>query len=407
MRAAIYIRVSTDEQAKEGYSIPAQKERLKQFVRSQDWSIYDYYLEEGFSAKDMNRPELRRMMEAVRSGKVDVVLVYRLDRLTRSVVDLYQLLDEFERYNVKFKSATEVYDTTSAIGRLFLTLVAALAQWERENLAERVRFGMEQMVYQKQRPGAPPPFGYNLENQMLVINREEETVVRHIFDRYINGAGMNKIAIECNRLGYRSKKGAGFTRATIHSILKNPCYYGALRWNYRDAANGKVNEPEQWIVIENVYPAIVDKETFELARQAMERRSGKHPRQLASVYIFSGLLRCNRCGGAMTGHTMTKKESEYRLQRYICSNARLKTCDAPSLTDRLVEEAFVGELARIIHMYSDIAKAVRKKGKRENPGEHPSPARELEKIQKKRMRFQLAFAEGLLSLKNCGNGWLN
>ncbi|MGF9826753.1 recombinase family protein, partial [Brevibacillus agri] len=132
MRTAVYMRVSTEDQAREGFSIPAQREKLLAYVHSQGWEVAAIYADEGISAKDTNRPALKRLLRDIREGNIDVVLVYRLDRLTRSVLDLYRLLQEFEKYDVRFKSCTEVYDTTTAIGRLFITLVAALAQWERE-----------------------------------------------------------------------------------------------------------------------------------------------------------------------------------------------------------------------------------------------------------------------------------
>jgi site-specific DNA recombinase len=400
MKAALYIRVSTDEQAKEGFSISAQKERLTQYVQSQNWSVYDYYIEEGVSAKHTNRPELQRMMKDIRNKKADLVLVYRLDRLTRSVLDLYKLLQEFEKYDVKFKSATEVYDTTSAIGRLFLTLVAALAQWERENLAERVRFGMEQMVHQEKRPGGPAPFGFDLVDHTLIINEKEAVIVRYIYDRYLKGVGINTIAIECNQLGYRTKKGNTFSRSTIFDILNNPAYYGALRWNYRDYANGKkINNRNDWIVLDGIYPVIIDKETFERTQQAIQRRQSLHPRQLASTYIFSGLLRCARCGGNMTGHTLTKKNSDYKLHRYLCKNMRVKQCDCPALTDYLVEEAFVKELDKIIQSYSNIAKTSYKTIPKKKKRDQEHFEHELKKIQEKRKRLQIAFSEGVIELE--------
>lgn len=116
MRVAIYIRVSTEEQVKEGYSISAQKHKLKAFCIAQDWEVAGIYPDEGISAKDMNRPNLQRMLKDIEEGLIDCVLVWRLDRLTRSVSDLYKILEKFEKYNCKFKSATEVFDTTSAMG---------------------------------------------------------------------------------------------------------------------------------------------------------------------------------------------------------------------------------------------------------------------------------------------------
>lgn len=205
MRTAVYIRVSTEDQAREGFSIPAQREKLLSYVHSQDWTLSKLYVDEGVSAKDTNRPALAELLQDVRSGKIDVVLVYRLDRLTRSVLDLYQLLQEFERYRVHFKSCTEVYDTTTAMGRLFITLVAALAQWERENLAERVKLGMEQMVKERKRPGGPPPYGYVLVDGALQLHPGEAGTVRTMFEQYLQGASPRRIAEQANSLGARGK----------------------------------------------------------------------------------------------------------------------------------------------------------------------------------------------------------
>ncbi|MCK9905999.1 recombinase family protein, partial [Frankia sp. Cpl3] len=156
-----------------------------------------------------------------------MVLVYRLDRLTRSVLDLYQLLEEFDRYDVKFRSCTEVYDTTTAIGRLFLTLVAALAQWERENLAERVKMGMGQMAREQKRPGGPPPFGYDLSEGQLRINPREAEIVKLIFTLYLSGTGMQRIASKLNEHGHRGKLGAAWNATTLSHLLQNHVYYGA------------------------------------------------------------------------------------------------------------------------------------------------------------------------------------
>ena len=181
MRVAIYVRVSTLEQAKEGYSIKAQLKRLKAYAVSQNWKVAETYIDDGESAKDIDRTDLKRMLEDMKNDKFDIVLVYKLDRLTRSVLDLYKLLETFEKHNIKFKSATEVYDTTNAMGRLFITLVAALAQWERENLAERVKMGMEQKAREGKWVINVAPFGYDLVGKdYLKINEDEATVVKEI-----------------------------------------------------------------------------------------------------------------------------------------------------------------------------------------------------------------------------------
>src|SRR5690606_28162321 len=210
LKVAVYIRVSTQMQVEEGYSLAAQKERLKAFAYSQGWEIVQYYVDEGVSAKDLNRPELQRMLKDMKAKLFDIVLVYKLDRLTRSVIDLDKLLTEFNKYDVKFKSSTEIYDTTTATGRLFIRLVASMAQWERENLSERVSFGMEQKAKEGKWVINVPPFGYDRTTEgYLEIIEHEAVIVKRIYKMYLSGKyGIAKIAKFLNENNLLTKSGS-------------------------------------------------------------------------------------------------------------------------------------------------------------------------------------------------------
>lgn len=348
-RVALYIRVSTEEQAKEGFSIAAQREKLVWFASSQEWQIIGHYVDDGYSAKDMDRPALQRMLHDVLLQKIDIVLVYRLDRLTRSVMDLYHLLEEWERHQVTFRSCTEVYDTTTAIGRLFITLVAALAQWERENLAERVKLGMEQMAHEEKRPGGPPPYGYRLQHGALSVDPLEAEVVRRIFFLYESGRRIAEIASDLNRLRLPSRTGAKWSQATLSHMLQNHVYYGALRWNYAEGGQKK-NSPDAWIIRENAHPPIIDKETFMLVQKMMEARRHQHARALASDFLFSGKLICARCGADMYGKTIRTKKTSGQLylnRYYFCKNQRKKQCEAPAIRESGLEKLFLAYASQL------------------------------------------------------------
>ena len=145
MQTAIYCRVSTEEQATEGFSIHAQKEKLTKYAESNDWDIVDYYVDDGISGKNLtDRKEASRLIEDVKKGKINNVLIYKLDRLTRSVKDLIYLIELFDSHNCTFNSQTEKIDTSNAVGRMFVKIIGIFAEFERENLAERVTFGYEQ-----------------------------------------------------------------------------------------------------------------------------------------------------------------------------------------------------------------------------------------------------------------------
>lgn len=339
MKVAAYVRVSTDEQVQEGYSIAAQRNRLEAYAISQGWEIVQWYVEEGQSAKDMNRTELQRMLKGIQQNIFDVVLVYRLDRLTRSVLDLYELLKNFEEHGVKFKSATEAYDTTTATGKLFLTLIASLAQWERENLGERVRMGMLQKAKEGKWAVSMAPIGYELEEDYLKVNPVEAAVVKEIFSLYVSGVGMNKIARMLNQRGLKTKTNKNWQANTIVYVLKNPIYIGTMRYNVR------VNS-EQYFEIENACEPIIDKDTFRMVQQLITERSKVHPRRLGTTFLFSHVLTCGKCKKKLIGKTNSSKRGDkvYYSYNYYCPERLKGTCDQPIINQNHLEQKFLEEI---------------------------------------------------------------
>ncbi|WP_054712864.1 recombinase family protein [Bacillus sp. JCM 19041] len=390
MKAAIYLRVSTEEQAKEGFSIRAQRERLDMFARSQDWDIIDYYVDEGRSAKDTERPELQRMLNDISKGGIEVVLVYKLDRLTRSVMDLYQLLEQFEKNSCKFKSATEVFDTTTPTGRLFITLVAAVAQWERENLADRVKFGMEQMVDEGRWPGGSAPFGYTLdENSKLQINPDEADLYQYIYDLYENFKGDNAISIILNHeLKKKTRLGNSFSSKTVRDILKNPIAYGALQWG------GKVYD--------SFCEGIVPKERYERLMALRSARSIVPAKAVSSTYIFTGTLKCGRCGAPLKGR-MRKTTNKTTYAYLICTNQREQICDLPIVSEQNVERHFLNELQLLLASQFDAANEIAASADKEDREENQRVTqirKQLQSIKDRKKKWQMAYADDVISLED-------
>ncbi|MDF1510535.1 recombinase family protein [Robertmurraya sp. DFI.2.37] len=395
MRVAAYIRVSTHMQVEDGYSLSAQKERLNAFAFSQGWEIVQYYVDEGISAKDMDRPELQRMLKGVKEGLFDIVLVYKLDRLTRSVIDLDHLLKEFSKYNVMFKSSTEVYDTTTATGRLFIRLVASMAQWERENLGERVRMGMLQKAQEGKWVINMAPFGYDLDGiDRLKINASEAALVKEIYSMYINGTGMHKIAKILNQRGLYTKKNKPWSQGTVQYILTNPIYIGNMRYNYR------IN-PEQYFEVKGVIPEIVSTDEFEMVKKIIDSRVGYHPRRATSRYIFSGILKCGRCGKSLIGKSSqtTRDNKKYYSYNYYCNNRQRGICDLPIINQNHLEQKFLQVLDNM-----DILEDAKKKSAQdasENDADNTKLIKQLEhelkEIEDRRTQWQYGWANKMLS----------
>jgi len=369
MRCALYLRVSTEIQVEEGYSLDAQLSRLRAFCVAQDWSVSDVYIDEAISAKDINRPRLQALLRDMEGHAFDVVLVYKLDRLTRSVVDLHALLQVFERYDVGFRSVTEVFDTTSAIGRLFVTIVAALAQWERENLGERVKFGLQELTRQGRWSGGRTPFGYTLSDGLLTPSEPAASLIREIFKRYISGQGTSVILKWLNNpASPQIAPNKRWSQWGLKYVLWNPLYAGFVRFGYKDEKGHKQKNP---IIAKGLHEAIISLEVWGQAEKAHEERTTFPGRIGTGTFVLTGILRCGLCGSTMVGNThyRSKKSESIASRYYQCTEqAQSQLCKLPRVRTKVVEAAVLEELERRYERLSAEAIQIHTP-KQENPSE--------------------------------------
>ncbi|MDL4842789.1 recombinase family protein [Aquibacillus rhizosphaerae] len=393
MKTAIYIRVSTAEQAEHGYSISAQRERLKAYCIAQNWDIVGFYVDEGISAKNTKRPELQRMINNIEIGEIECVLVYKLDRLTRSVLDLYKLLETFEKYDCKFKSATEVYETTTAMGRMFITLVAALAQFERENMAERISMGLQEKARQGKYTHNQRLFGYNLKDGVLTIKEDEAETVKMIVDMYLGGKGAGTICKYLNERNIGTRDGNYWNDKPLIQLLKNPVYKGTSTW---------LRDTENEIQIEHAHPAIIDEHTFEQIQKTIDRRRSLSPMQVYSDHIFSGRLKCKNCGQALTGYrTYTKNARGQKVsyKNYRCMHKNTGRCQGvKTVSERTLEKFFISYIKEF--NFDQAARETSDKDVvqlRDKKAEIKQAEKDLSLVEKRKKKWQYAWANEMMN----------
>jgi DNA invertase Pin-like site-specific DNA recombinase len=230
MRAAIYARVSTDDQAREGFSIPAQLKRLQAYCKAKGWEVCSEYIDDGYSGRDVNRPAYQRMM--IERERWDVILVLKMDRIHRNSKNFTQMMDDLNGWKKQFNSMQEKFDTTSAMGRFVMDIIQRIAQLESEQIGERVKTGMTQKAKQGTGYlGSPEPYGYRLDGNRLIPEDHEAGVVPSIFHSYVQGTSLEGIARELNDRGIPSKKGGPWKKQAVSRILRNPLYCGYVRWD--------------------------------------------------------------------------------------------------------------------------------------------------------------------------------
>lgn len=322
-KAALYIRVSTDAQFEEGYSVDAQKEMLAAYCVTKGWKNYEFYIDGGFTGSNIERPALKRLIEDVKQGNISAVVVYKLDRLSRSQKDtLYLIEDVFNPAGAAFTSLNENLDTATPMGRAMLGIMSAFAQLERETIRERTRMGMKERVKEGLwMGGGRTPFGYDYDRAkgVLVPNEDAQTVQR-IYDLYLAGWSAARIA---EAVGLRHDK-------QVRDILTRRSNTGVIFYN-------GVEYPGK-------HEAIIDEAIFEKAMRMMRDRSDR--RLLTSDRLLTGLTFCGRCGARMRYQKWGDKG--YKLSCYSQQTSKKylihdPDCDNPKPWADEVEEAVVDD----------------------------------------------------------------
>lgn len=351
---ALYCRVSTEEQAREGISLDEQQERLKAYCRAMGWDDMPLiYIDDGYSAKNLERPQLNKLLTDINEGTISKVLVTKLDRISRKLLDLLKLIEIFQSKNVSFVSISESFDTNTSPGRLTLQVLGAVAEFERERIRERV---FENMLHAANHGKwlSQSPYGYDLIDKELVINDEEVKVVERIFDLYNDkGLGFYTIAKQLNEEGIPSKQKKEWSIRSIKLVLTNPAYKGTLVWNRIDRSKEKQVEKndDDWITVDNSHPAIIDTNTWDAVQKKLQQKQ-IHPRSKTSPHLLGGLLKCGRCGAAMTIGWMGPRNNRRRV--YRCSGNKNKgTCTSKTYNASDVEEWFKNALHRLSKMVDE------------------------------------------------------
>ncbi|HWI63221.1 MAG TPA: recombinase family protein [Symbiobacteriaceae bacterium] len=331
-RVAVYIRWSTEEQG-DGTTLAVQLEACRLFVQSQGWTFREdlVFVDEGYSGGSLARPGLERLRRAVAAGQVQCVVVYKLDRLSRSVLDTVKLVLEEWDGLCTLRSAREPIDTSSPTGAVFFYMLASYAEWERSVIRERTLSGKIKRAQEGKNPGFTPPFGFarGAGPGDLVIEEDEAAVVRRMFREYAAGRGVRTIAAGLNAEGLRPRRGGLWRPDAVARMVANPVYMGVLRYGVTAAAaaaggagrrpgagRGRRALPEpRYAAVAGAVPAIVSAEEFERAgRVRASKAATPGPRARGGAFLLSGIARCG-CGAALRGDG--RQGGAYRY--YRCS----------------------------------------------------------------------------------------
>ncbi|MCW5775869.1 MAG: recombinase family protein [Phycisphaeraceae bacterium] len=356
VRCAIYTRKSSDEGLDQEFnSLDAQREAGEAYIASQKaegWTcLPDRYDDGGFSGGSMERPALECLLSDVDAGHIDCVVVYKVDRLSRSLLDFGRIMEAFERRGVSFVSVTQQFNTTSSMGRLTLNILLSFAQFEREIIGERIR---DKIAAQKRRgkwAGGVPVLGYDVDragpSPRLVVNAAEAARVREVFRMYLDKGSLLPVVNELARRGWANKKrvtkkgrvlgGRPFDKATLHVLLTNPVYAGKV------THKGSLYDGEHEAIVE---PALFDAVQAQL--RAHGRGGGAEARNKHGALLRS-LLRCKRCGCAMT-HTFTSSRQGRAHRYYRCVRAIKRgsaACPLATLPAAEIERVVVEEVSRL------------------------------------------------------------
>ncbi len=344
-KSALYIRVSTHWQIDKD-SLPLQREELINYSKyALGIEAHEVFEDAGYSAKNTDRPAYQQMMSRLRTGEFSHLVVWKIDRISRNLIDFATMYQELKSLGVTFVSKNEQFDTSSAMGEAMLKIILVFAELERNMTSERVTAVMLSRAGNGQWNGGKVPFGYDYDKETGVfsINEEQAAVVRSIFNEYESIASLLSVAKGLNERGLRSRRGIVWNPTTVSIILRNPFYVGTYRYNYRGESGGprnwSVKDESEWILVPDHHPAIIDIDQWArvqgmLTGNRRNRPGGGTTYQRKNTHIFAGLLRCGYCGNWMNATVDRARSDGWRPSIYACSRKRrFDDCENKYISD--------------------------------------------------------------------------
>ena len=375
----LYLRVSTEDQAREGFSLPEQKERLETFCKFKGYEIVDYYKDAGISAKTGNyRPEFERLKEDIKSKRINTIIALKLDRITRSIFDWEKLMTFLDENDAYIDCANDEVNTTNANGKMVSRLLMSVSQNEIERTSERTKVGLAGAIKQGHLP-SQAPLGYKHENKKLVIDYSTKDVVVRIFELYYNGNSYQTISNILNEEQVLGK--TNWRDSTITAILENEVYKG-------DFVHGKRTKHPTYY--ENVVEPLVSKEMWKDCQAQKKKNSRAYQRTL--TYLFLQKIRCPRCNNLMGGKA-TKKKNGNVYYYYYCNDCKL------NLKENVIEEYFENFINEIVEYDSVVNQFFLPMIKQKFDEPKELLEKELDKQNAKLDRIRKAYISGAFDLE--------
>lgn len=357
-RVGIYVRVSTEMQSTEGYSIDGQINQIKEYCDFHHFEVKDIYADRGISGKSMNRPELQRMLKDAKEGNIDCVMIYKTNLLARNTSDLLKIVEDLHKQNVEFFSLSERMEVNTSSGKLMLQILASFSEFERNNIVENVFMGQTRRAQEGYYQGNLP-LGYDKipdSKHELMINQHEANIVKYIFESYAKGHGYRKIANALNHKGYVTKKGKPFSISSITYILANPFYIGKIQFaKYKDwSEKRRKGLNDKPVIAEGKHSPIINQDLWDKVQMRKKQVSQKPQVHGKGTNLLTGIIHCPQCGAPMAASNTTntlKDGTKKRIRYYSCSNFRnkgSKVCSANSVRADVIEDYVMKQILEIV-----------------------------------------------------------
>lgn len=372
-KVALYVRVSTTYQVEKD-SLPMQREDLINYAKYVlNIDKYEIFEDAGYSAKSTERPAYQHMMSRLRDHEFSHLLVWKIDRISRNLIDFSEMYNELKRLGVTFVSKNEQFQTDTPMGEAMLKIILVFAELERKMTSERVASVMVSRANKGHWNGGKVPYGYdyNRSTKEFTINPVEAAVVERMFAMYETCPSLLAISRELNSEGIKTKNGSAWTPVTISRLMHNIFYTGVYRYNRLCESNGGNKTPtferkqEEWVFCEDHHPAIIQKERQDLVLEKMARqrkggwevdRGKSYVRK--NVHIFAGLISCGVCGSIYQCTSDKMRSNGYVPSLYLCSRRRrFSDCDNMSVTDAYIGPFVLNYIANIIKVQNSFGKS--------------------------------------------------